>query len=226
MTNDWRMEPETLRRRVLADLLWMLQVEVENADGVLSPRLEYNHQPTLAEIAGDNVEAIERRIALAEKVAMTLTADDTLRQVRESLVIARNDLTGIVFHARHNAAHPALAEDVAAVVAAVERVRDDCAMTWQRLSARLEVPRGGDETPVDHAADAAKVLADGNYPAVAEIAAAVGLTLDEKMRRIAVVHPSASTWKALRWAALLGVTDGRIRQSETWKAWRAAEKRD
>ncbi|MBX3437238.1 MAG: hypothetical protein KF861_07100 [Planctomycetaceae bacterium] len=61
--------------------------------------------------------------------------------------------------------------------------------------------------------------------AVLAIAHSSDKRIDEKMRQIAVVKPESVHWKATRWAELLGVTDSRIRQTETWKAWRAADKK-
>jgi hypothetical protein len=82
------------------------------------------------------------------------------------------------------------------------------------------------DPPADRDAVAAKVLADGNYPAVAEIAADHTLNLEEKGRRIIAIHTPAAHWKAARWAELLGVTDSRIRQLAFWKMLREADKLD
>jgi hypothetical protein len=79
--------------------------------------------------------------------------------------------------------------------------------------------------PGDLTARVAKALAGDNCDTVAGIAAAADLSLDEKMRRIALVDSSTVAWNSGRWAKLLGVSDSRIRQTDTWVRWREAERK-
>jgi hypothetical protein len=89
-------------------------------------------------------------------------------------------------------------------------------------------PHGADDWN-DGSADidvaAAKALAGSNYPAVGAIASNEELSLNEKGRRILAIHPEAAIWDSKKWADLLGVSDGRIRQLEFWKRLKAAEKK-
>lgn len=68
-------------------------------------------------------------------------------------------------------------------------------------------------------------LLDDSASAIFAIAGDQNKSLDERMRQIAIAKPEAAMWKSSRWAELLQVTGSRIRQTETWKAWRASEKR-
>ena len=87
-------------------------------------------------------------------------------------------------------------------------------------------PLKADADTIPPEASVAIVLADGNQAVIASIASNADLSLDEKMRRVAIVETKTITWPSSRWGNLLGVTDGRVRQTVTWKTWRAADKKD
>lgn len=97
------------------------------------------------------------------------------------------------------------------------------AMAIDRMATAVE-ESGGAGDPDDKSIDFAAILDDA-APAVVTIAGDESKSLDERMRLIAIAKPEAVHWKSRRWAELLGVTAGRIRQTDTWIAWRAAEKK-
>lgn len=92
--------------------------------------------------------------------------------------------------------------------------------------ASLADPSGDSPSKIEVAAIA---LAGGDYEAVAAVAAVASdgkLDLENKLLRIASIHPPATAWKSPKWAELLEVTDGRIRQLATWNKWRETDKRE
>ncbi|MGE4002634.1 MAG: hypothetical protein AB7I48_20755 [Planctomycetaceae bacterium] len=81
------------------------------------------------------------------------------------------------------------------------------------------------EEPPQRGDDKRHVLLTEADEAVLAVANSADMSIDQKMRRIAVVKTDATTWNSTQWADLFRLSDSRIRQTSTWKAWRAAERK-
>ncbi|MGE0378589.1 MAG: hypothetical protein AB7I48_03015 [Planctomycetaceae bacterium] len=81
------------------------------------------------------------------------------------------------------------------------------------------------EEPPQRDDDKRHVLLTEADEAVLAVANSADMSIDQKMRRIAVITPDAVHWESRRWGELFDVTPGRIRQQTIWIEWRAREKK-
>jgi hypothetical protein len=127
-------------------------------------------------------------------------------------ISALTDRADFLF-SRARAVLPVLPDTFAA---AMERFQRNAPMVCDWAAGQLEAG----ESPADARTDLEHIvnaISGDTGSAIITIANDAKLSTEQKMARIYAVDRGAVGWSSDRWADVLGVTPGRIRQTEWWK---------